>query len=100
MNRRGFISLLGGLAAAPLVPWRLDVTRRIILPPMFPLVAISGMQIRQLSVPQDWIEGPIHVNSDYAFIRSDRLQLLEANYRQLVEFVDVRTRSSIITRLR
>jgi|ERR1700761_12583 len=33
MNRRGFISLMGGLAAAPLVPWRGVIEPFISLPP-------------------------------------------------------------------
>lgn len=33
MNRRGFISLMGGLAAAPLVPWRGLIDPLISLPP-------------------------------------------------------------------
>lgn len=32
MNRRGFISMLGGIAGAPLVPWRGIIEPRIMLP--------------------------------------------------------------------
>ena len=100
MNRRGFISLLAGGAGAALVPWRLEITRTIILPPADPLVPISGMRIRELSVPMEWIEGPIQVNADFAFILASRLRMLEAHYRQLTEFVDGRTGRSIVVPLK
>lgn len=34
MNRRGFISLLGGAAGATLVPWRVHVVAVIVLAPI------------------------------------------------------------------
>jgi hypothetical protein len=99
VNRRGFISLMGGLAAAPLVPWRLEVTRSIILPPRFVLVPISGMRVRELGVPFDWLEGPWLINLDYGHIRSDRLELLEVAYRGRVHFVAARSGKSIVVPL-
>lgn len=99
MNRRGFISLLAGAGGATLVPWRFDIARTIILPARIPLVQITGMQIRQLAVPEEWVEGPYQVNFDTAWIRADRKELLEAALIRRIEYVHARSGARILVRL-
>lgn len=86
VNRRGFISLLAGVAGAPLVPWRMNVVPRIFLPSLAPLVLVSGLEILQLGInPIDLDRSrPYAVNWDAAWIRADVLEWYRVNQGHLI----------------
>jgi hypothetical protein len=70
MNRRGFISMLAGSAGAALVPWRMEISRIIMLGVPDVLVAVSGMEIMQWPDLRRHLDQAVQpsVNFDYAFM--------------------------------
>lgn len=85
MNRRGFISLLAGAAGAPFVPWRALIEPVILLPAHWHLITISGLYAYELAAPREWLINRL-INQDAAYIRSDRLELLQEAYRKRLVF--------------
>lgn len=85
MNRRGFISLMAGGAGAVLVPWRGRIEPVIVLPPRVPrgCVRVSGLEIINLGIPREWIQRPIDINRDCAWI--DAARLAQARARHIIE---------------
>lgn len=86
ITRRGFVSLLVGAAGAPFVSWRGLVTPTIFIPPAPKLVWVSGLEIVQLAIPHEWQQG-YKINTDFALVRSDLLELCREQYARRMEFV-------------